>query len=47
LAARVAELWQEPARAAQMREAGLAVMQANQGALARLLAGLGRLLGQV
>jgi 3-deoxy-D-manno-octulosonic-acid transferase len=44
LAGRVAELWHEPARAMQMREAGLAVLQANQGALARLLEGLGRLM---
>ncbi|MEX6501466.1 lipid IV(A) 3-deoxy-D-manno-octulosonic acid transferase [Pseudomonas zhanjiangensis] len=44
LAERVAELWGEPARAEQMRDAGLAVMRANQGALQRLLAGLGRLL---
>jgi 3-deoxy-D-manno-octulosonic-acid transferase len=45
LASRVAELWREPARAARMHEAGLAVMRANQGALERLLGGLGRLLG--
>ncbi|MCY1551610.1 3-deoxy-D-manno-octulosonic acid transferase [compost metagenome] len=45
LAGRVAELWREPGRAARMREAGLAVMQANQGALERLLGGLRRLLG--
>jgi 3-deoxy-D-manno-octulosonic-acid transferase len=45
LAQRVAELWREPARAARMHEAGLAVMRANQGALERLLGGLGRLLG--
>jgi 3-deoxy-D-manno-octulosonic-acid transferase len=44
LAQRVARLWREPAEAQSMREAGLAVMQANQGALARLLAGLAGLL---
>ncbi|WP_339523262.1 lipid IV(A) 3-deoxy-D-manno-octulosonic acid transferase [Pseudomonas sp. EA_35y_Pfl2_R111] len=44
LAQRVAQLWREPEAAQAMRDAGLAVMQANQGALARLLAGLGRLL---
>ncbi|TWC41352.1 3-deoxy-D-manno-octulosonic-acid transferase [Pseudomonas sp. SJZ079] len=45
LAQRVGELWREPARAARMHAAGLAVMRANQGALERLLGGLGRLLG--
>jgi 3-deoxy-D-manno-octulosonic-acid transferase len=44
LAQRVAQLWREPDTAHAMRDAGQAVMQANQGALARLLAGLGRLL---
>lgn len=44
LAAQVGELWHDPARAQGMREAGLAVMRANQGALARLLDGLARLL---
>lgn len=44
LAERVAQLWREPETALAMRDAGQAVMQANQGALARLLAGLGRLL---
>jgi 3-deoxy-D-manno-octulosonic-acid transferase len=44
LAEQVASLWREPARAVHMREAGLAVLHANQGALARLLAGLERLL---
>jgi 3-deoxy-D-manno-octulosonic-acid transferase len=44
LAAAVSELWSNPAEARQMRAAGLAVMQRNQGALARLLEGLGRLL---
>ena len=44
LAQRVAQLWREPATAEAMRTAGQAVMRANQGALARLLAGLARLL---
>ena len=44
LAQRIAQLWREPEAAQAMRSAGLAVMQANQGALARLLAGLGRLI---
>ena len=44
LALRVAQLWREPAAAETMRAAGQAVMRANQGALARLLAGLARLL---
>ena len=44
LAQQVDRLWREPAEAQRMREAGLAVLQANQGALARLLEGLGRLL---
>ncbi|WP_372865768.1 lipid IV(A) 3-deoxy-D-manno-octulosonic acid transferase [Pseudomonas sp.] len=43
LAHRVDQLWREPALAQNMRQAGQAVMQANQGALARLLAGLARL----
>jgi len=46
LAEQVASLWREPARAVQMREAGLAVLHANQGALVRLLAGLERLLDE-
>ncbi len=37
-------LFAEPQQAAQMAMAGLAVLRANQGALARLLAGLARLL---
>jgi len=45
LARRLERLWREPEAARAMGEAGLRVMQANQGALARLLAGLGRLLG--
>lgn len=45
LGAQVAELLGEPARALAMREAGLAVLKANQGALQRLLDGLGRLIG--
>ena len=44
LAQRVAQLWREPEAVQAMRDAGLTVMQVNQGALARLLAGLGRLL---
>ena len=44
LAQRVAQLWHEPATAEAMRTAGQAVMRANQGALARLLTGLVRLL---
>ncbi|MHA6492309.1 lipid IV(A) 3-deoxy-D-manno-octulosonic acid transferase [Pseudomonas borbori] len=44
LAQCVDRLWREPATVERMRAAGLAVMQANQGALARLLAGLERLL---
>ena len=46
LAQRVAQLWREPEATQAMRNAGLAVMQANQGALARLLTGLGRLLAE-
>jgi 3-deoxy-D-manno-octulosonic-acid transferase len=45
LAQRLEQLWRAPDEAQAMRAAGLAVLQANQGALARLLAGLGRLLG--
>ncbi len=44
LAMAVAALWDEPASAARMAEAGLGVMKANQGALERLLDGLGRLI---
>ncbi|MEZ3133505.1 lipid IV(A) 3-deoxy-D-manno-octulosonic acid transferase [Stutzerimonas kunmingensis] len=44
LAQVVSELWGDPAGAQAMRDAGLGVLKANQGALARLLAGLGRLL---
>lgn len=44
LGKQVALLLSEPARAAAMRDAGLAVLKANQGALKRLLDGLGRLL---
>jgi 3-deoxy-D-manno-octulosonic-acid transferase len=43
LGEQVALLLSEPARAAAMRDAGLAVLKANQGALKRLLDGLGRL----
>lgn len=42
LAAGVAELWREPAQVERMSAAGLTVMMANQGALGRLLDGLGR-----
>ncbi|WP_277373701.1 lipid IV(A) 3-deoxy-D-manno-octulosonic acid transferase [Pseudomonas sp. AA-38] len=44
LAGRVATLLGEPDEAQRMSQAGLAVLQANQGALERLLAGLQRLL---
>ncbi|MCU1718321.1 lipid IV(A) 3-deoxy-D-manno-octulosonic acid transferase [Pseudomonas sp. 5P_3.1_Bac2] len=42
LAAQVAQLWREPQVAQQMAEAGLKVMQANQGALVKLLDALGQ-----
>ncbi|BAN50948.1 lipid IV(A) 3-deoxy-D-manno-octulosonic acid transferase [Metapseudomonas resinovorans] len=45
LATRVERLWAEPAGATAMREAGLSVLRANQGALERLLGGIARLLG--
>lgn len=44
LAVAVAALWDEPAASERMAEAGLGVMKANQGALGRLLDGLGRLI---
>ncbi|MDH4570181.1 3-deoxy-D-manno-octulosonic acid transferase [Pseudomonas sp. BN414] len=44
LAAQVGELWAEPGRAESMRDAGLGVLRANQGALERLLGGIARLL---
>ncbi|MDH1264172.1 lipid IV(A) 3-deoxy-D-manno-octulosonic acid transferase [Pseudomonas sp. GD03944] len=44
LAAQIAALWAAPEQSARMRDTGLAVIQANQGALNRLLDGLGRLL---
>ncbi|MBD9501502.1 lipid IV(A) 3-deoxy-D-manno-octulosonic acid transferase [Pseudomonas sp. BGr12] len=44
LAVAVAALWDEPASAERMADAGLGVMRANQGALERLLDGLGRLI---
>lgn len=44
LAAQVGGLWAEPDRAAAMHDAGLAVLEANQGALERLLDGIARLL---
>lgn len=40
LAQQVAALWREPRQAEQAREAGYVVLRNNQGALARLLAGL-------
>jgi 3-deoxy-D-manno-octulosonic-acid transferase len=43
LAAAVQGLFDEPQRAREMAEAGLEVMKANQGALQRLLNGLGKL----
>lgn len=43
LAAAVQGLFDEPKRAREMAEAGLEVMKANQGALQRLLNGLGKL----
>jgi 3-deoxy-D-manno-octulosonic-acid transferase len=43
LAQQIEQLWRAPEATQAMREAGLAVMQRNQGALARLLAGLERL----
>lgn len=46
LATEVARLWADPACAGDMGRAGLAVLQANRGALERLLAGLERLLAQ-
>ncbi|MCI8209317.1 3-deoxy-D-manno-octulosonic acid transferase [Pseudomonas sp. S25] len=44
LSAAVQQLFDQPQQAHEMAEAGLAVMKANQGALQRLLDGLGRLL---
>ena len=44
LAERLDGLFADPARAWSMADAGLRVMRANEGALGRLLAGLGRLL---
>jgi 3-deoxy-D-manno-octulosonic-acid transferase len=35
-------LWRAPARAGAMRDAGLSVLRANQGALERLLGGIAR-----
>ncbi len=45
LADAVGELWRDSAAAQRMRDAGLGVLKANQGALQRLLTGLARLLG--
>ncbi|WP_137821216.1 lipid IV(A) 3-deoxy-D-manno-octulosonic acid transferase [Pseudomonas sp. D(2018)] len=44
LAAQVGALWIDTGRAEAMREAGLGVLKANQGALERLLGGIARLL---
>lgn len=44
LASTIEALWNDPGRAAQAREAGLKVLKNNQGALGRLLQGLGTLL---
>lgn len=44
LAATLAELWERPEQAVSMAKAGSAVMKANQGALAKLLDGLSRLI---
>lgn len=46
LAAAIEALWTNPASVEQARAAGCRVLKNNQGALERLLAGLGRLLGQ-
>jgi len=45
LASTVEAFWVDPARAAQVRSAGLTVLKNNQGALGRLLQGIGALLG--
>lgn len=42
LVAQVDGLWRAPARAGAMRDAGLSVLRANQGALERLLGGIAR-----
>jgi 3-deoxy-D-manno-octulosonic-acid transferase len=44
LAAALGDLWQQPTRAEAMAAAGLAVVNANQGALQRLLGGIASLL---
>ena len=44
IAAAVSRLWAEPAEVERRRQAGLAVLAANQGALERLLSGLDKLL---
>ncbi|MCW3147345.1 lipid IV(A) 3-deoxy-D-manno-octulosonic acid transferase [Stutzerimonas stutzeri] len=44
LTSAVSELWRDPARVRRMRDGGLSVLKANQGALERLLGGLQRLL---
>ncbi|MBF6615090.1 MAG: 3-deoxy-D-manno-octulosonic acid transferase, partial [Candidimonas sp.] len=45
LAREIETLWRKPSEIVRMREAGLGVLRNNQGALSRLLAGLGRLIG--
>ncbi len=45
LASTVEAFWVDPARAEQARSAGLTVLKNNQGALGRLLQGIGALLG--
>jgi len=46
LSAALLALWADPDRAASLRAAGLAVLRANQGALARLLDGIENLLAR-
>ncbi|MGE8312222.1 MAG: 3-deoxy-D-manno-octulosonic acid transferase, partial [Pseudomonas protegens] len=46
LAVAVQRLFELPQDARKMADAGLKVLKANQGALQRLLDGLGRLLGR-
>lgn len=45
LAAAIEAFWSDPAATAKARDAGYGVLKNNQGALGRLLDGLGRLLG--
>jgi len=46
LSAAVQQLFDQPQKSREMAEAGLEVMKANQGALQRLLDGLGQLMGR-